>query len=267
MDVVVPAHNEEAGISACLDRLAESTAVGKVVVVANGCADRTAEVARAHSSAPDVVVLGTAGKAAALNAGDARCTGFPRAYLDADVELGGRALDALAAAAARPEFEAAVPAARIDLTGASWAVRRYYAVWQRLPAVHRSSAGRGVYVLDARAHDRLFPLPGDLISDDGHVSASIERRVVVPEAVVTVRAPRDLGSLVRRRQRVHSGNARLVRAAGPPTGVRTVVGLLRDRQAYMADVAVFLAVTIAARAMANLRRGPIDWGTDHSSRG
>ncbi|WP_018683780.1 glycosyltransferase family A protein [Actinokineospora enzanensis] len=266
MDVVVPAHNEEHGITACLDRLAAATEVTRIVVVVNGSTDRTEELARKHSSRPDVIVVEQPGKVGALNAGDARCSGFPRAYLDADVELDGAALDALARAARGGDAEAAVPTARIDLTGASWPVRRYYAVWQRLPAVHRSSAGRGVYVLERAAHDRLFPLPADLINDDGHVSGQVPRRVVVADAVVVVRAPRDVRSLVRRRRRVHHGNTRLSRPGAPATGLSTVFGLLRTRQAYVADVAVFLLVTLFSRLAVAARRGPVDWGTDKSTR-
>ncbi|GAA3046353.1 glycosyltransferase [Actinokineospora globicatena] len=266
MDVVVPAHNEEFGITACLDRLAESVEVNRVVVVANGCADRTAELARAHPSAPLVLEVPEPGKAAALNAGDALCVDFPRAYLDADIELRGADLDALAAAAREPGVAAAMPSARLDLTGASWAVRRYYAVWQRLPSVHRSAAGRGVYVLDRDAHERLFPLPPDLISDDGHVSNSVRNRTVVAGAVVTVRAPKDLRSLVRRRQRVHRGNTHIQQSSAAGTGMATMVALVRTRQAYVVDVAVFVAVTLLARVLVTTRRGPVEWGTDQSSR-
>ncbi|MCP2273547.1 glycosyltransferase family 2 protein [Actinokineospora diospyrosa] len=266
MDVVVPAHNEEFGITACLDRLAGSTQVNRVVVVANGCGDRTAELARAHFSAPIVIEVEQPGKAGALNAGDAVCVEFPRAYVDADIELDGADLDALAVAAGEPGVEAAIPSARLDLSRSSWLVRRYYAVWQRLPAVHSSSAGRGVYVLGRDAHDRVFPLPPDLISDDGHVSRLVPDRAVVDGATVTVTAPRDLRSLVRRRQRVHSGNTRIQQSSAAGAGLATVLGLVRTRQAYLLDVAVFVGVTLLARVLVSARRGEVGWGTDHSSR-
>ncbi|WP_051386442.1 glycosyltransferase [Actinokineospora inagensis] len=265
MDVVVPAHNEESGITACLDRLAESIEVKRVVVVANACSDRTAELARNHHSNPDVIVVEQPGKALALNAGDALCEGFPRAYLDADIDLAGADLDALAKAVV-PGVDASYPASRIDLDGTSWLVRRYYAVWQRLPSVSRSSAGRGVYVLSEAAHNLLFPLPEDLISDDGHVSRTITNRTVVPTAVVTVKAPRDIRSLVRRRLRVHRGNTRIQQSSATGSGLASVFNLLRTRQAYVTDVAVFISVTMLARIMVSTRRGPVDWGTDHSSR-
>ncbi len=271
MDVVVAAHNEESVITGCLDRLAESRAVRRVVVVANGCTDRTAELARTHPSAPEVLVVPEPGKAAALNLGDGRCETFPRAYLDADVELSGRGLDSLATAIGERDAHAAVPSVRMELTHSSWLVRRYYAVWQALPAVGASSAGRGVYVLSKAAHERVFPLPDGLISDDGYVSRRVppHERVEATEAVVVVRAPRDARSLIRRRQRVQRGNAGLhrPRSMSPGTGVRTVAHLVRDGRAGAFDAVVFVAVTALARAAAKLRRGRAnDWGFDASSR-
>lgn len=44
--VIVPAHNEEAGIGAMLDDLASALALETVVVVADNCTDRTADIAR-----------------------------------------------------------------------------------------------------------------------------------------------------------------------------------------------------------------------------
>ncbi|GLZ39300.1 glycosyltransferase family 2 protein [Actinokineospora sp. NBRC 105648] len=268
MDVVVPAHNEEFVITGCLDRLADATSVNRVIVVANGCTDRTVELARAHPSAPEVVVVERPGKAGALNAGDARCATFPRVYLDADIELSGPGLDALATTAKDTDAEAVMPAVRLDLAGASWPVRRYYAVWQRLPAVNSSSAGRGVYLLTATAHERVFPMPTDLISDDGYVSQRVpqDSRALATEAVVVVKAPKDVRSLLRRRQRVHQGNTGLPQGKAGSTGLHTMAELVRTRQAGPVDVLVFVGITALARLLVRTRRGPVEWGTDQSTR-
>ncbi|WP_205315402.1 glycosyltransferase, partial [Nonomuraea lactucae] len=83
--VVIPAHNEEAVLGAGLAALLGGAEPGEfdVVVVANACSDRTAEVARA--AGVRVVETPTGGKAGALRLGDAACRAFPRLYLDADV--------------------------------------------------------------------------------------------------------------------------------------------------------------------------------------
>ena len=48
--IVIPAHNEETVIGRCLEVLLDGAAEGEfqVVVVPNGCSDRTADVARRY---------------------------------------------------------------------------------------------------------------------------------------------------------------------------------------------------------------------------
>ncbi len=90
--VVIAAHNEEHLIGACLRAIADQDFSGdvQVVVSANGCTDHTAEVAR--QAGVEVVDRPDPGKTAALNAGDAVATSFPRIYLDADIILPRNAL-------------------------------------------------------------------------------------------------------------------------------------------------------------------------------
>lgn len=65
---VLPAHDEEASIGAALESLAaQSVPPDRVVVVADGCTDRTAEVARARGAEVLVTVGNTDKKAGALN--------------------------------------------------------------------------------------------------------------------------------------------------------------------------------------------------------
>ena len=106
ISIVIPAHNEEQVIGRLLEGVTRGAEPGEleIVVVTNGCTDRTAEVA---ASFPGVTVVDSpvASKAVALNLGDATVTGFPRLYLDADIEVdiaarpGGR----------RPRCAAATP--------------------------------------------------------------------------------------------------------------------------------------------------------------
>ncbi|HEX5730902.1 glycosyltransferase, partial [Microbacterium sp.] len=81
---VIAAHNEERVIGACLDALIRQDVLGdEIIVVANGCTDRTAEVARGYGVT--VIDLPQPGKPGALNAGDAVVSTSPRVYLDADI--------------------------------------------------------------------------------------------------------------------------------------------------------------------------------------
>lgn len=81
--VVVPAHNEEDSIVTCLVALIQQRAecTIEVIIVANGCTDRTADLARdlsAQARDTDVrlhaLEIDEASKSAALNAGESAGT-------------------------------------------------------------------------------------------------------------------------------------------------------------------------------------------------
>ena len=95
---VIPAHNEESVIATTLETLLAQARSGEfdVIVVCNGCDDRTEEAARQFAgrgvrtfSSP---VLS---KVAALNLGDHHATTSTRVYIDADVKLSTKSLHRL----------------------------------------------------------------------------------------------------------------------------------------------------------------------------
>ena len=98
--VVIPAHNEEAVIGRCLSSLMDGAPPEEleVLVVCNGCDDRTADVARRSAPNATVLEIPVASKVEALNVGDEHATHFPRFYVDADVELSYPALVSVARA-------------------------------------------------------------------------------------------------------------------------------------------------------------------------
>jgi glycosyltransferase involved in cell wall biosynthesis len=107
LTVIIPARNEAKTIGDCLrallsQRLPEAVSV-HIIVVANGCTDTTALVARAFTShlavrgiGFKVVETAVAGKAHALNLGDRLVEDGARVYLDADVRCAPDLLRALA---------------------------------------------------------------------------------------------------------------------------------------------------------------------------
>ena len=292
--VVVPAHNEEAVIGRTLDRLLAGARPGelRVVVVPNACTDRTAEEARKAAArhapavssgdqrpaAGGVLVVETdvPGKPHALRLGDAHCGGvFPRVYLDADVELTAESVRALVAACARPGVLACAPVPELDLTGVGPVARRMHRVHERLVAPHRALAGVGVYVLTAEGHARAFPIPDEVISDDGwvHRSFAPHERAVVPEARSLVRPARTVRAHLRRRVRVRLGNRQLdalgLPAWEPRLRLADLLALVRRREAAVPDAACYLAVQLLDRALTAVRArrgGAPAWGTDASTR-
>ena len=172
-------------------------------------------------------------KREALLAGDRAATGFPRIYVDADVELGSADIRALADALARPGALAAGPERVLALSGASWLVRWYYDVWARLPEVRSGLFGRGVIGLSEAGHARVASLP-PLLADD--LAASLvfgpDERVIVPGARVVVHVPRTAGDLLRRRVRAAMGVDQVEQAEGGPeasarTRPRDLLALVR----------------------------------------
>ncbi len=264
--VVIAAHDEAAVLGRCLDALLSDGTDLDVTVVANGCRDATADVARARGVR--VVELPVASKPAALNAGDEVAVGFPRAYLDADIVLSGADLARLAVAVGPDGALAAVPSRTVATAGCPLPVRAYYAVHGRLPVHGRSLTGRGVIVLSQEGRARFDRFP-DQIADDLFLDSLFapEETRQVSEVTVTVAAPRRTRDLLRRLARVRAGNAAL-RAALP--GVRPA-----DRWSWLRDVvlprpwlapaaACYVAITLAAATAA--RRPTTGWGRDDSTR-
>jgi glycosyltransferase involved in cell wall biosynthesis len=275
--VVIAAHNEAAVIGRCLNALLGEAAPGEfdVTVVANGCTDDTAAVAARPGVR--VVDLATAGKAAALNAGDAASVGFPRVYLDADIVLTTAAVRSLAEALGGGGAGAATVGRQLDLTGRPLLVRAYFAVHGRLPVFRDGLFGRGVVALSESGRARFDRFP-ELVADDLFLDSlftQAEKRHVTSYAA-RVATPRRTGDLVRRLVRVRGGNAamRAASANGEVTApVRSAARLswLRDvvlPRPWLAPAAVcYVAVTVvAALAARRAGDGGAAWGRDESSR-
>jgi glycosyltransferase involved in cell wall biosynthesis len=274
--VVVPAHDEEAVIADRLGGLVASLPPGAVelVVVANGCTDATADVAR-RIPGSRVVELVEASKTAALNAGDRAATAFPRIYLDADILISGAALTRLAAALTVPRPVVAAPRVSFDSSGSSWAVRRFFAVFERLPYAGRGLVGLGVYGFSEQARRRFGDFP-DVVADDLYVQRmfSDDERISVGDSFVVV-APKDLRRLVAVRTRVARGNRQLAERAAefglgnPSTAAgtaRQLAGLVIRRPLLLPSALIYLGVTVAARRRARRTPAGAAWERDDSSR-
>jgi hypothetical protein len=276
--IVIPAHDEEGGIARCLSSLARpGIEQVEVVVVANGCTDRTADTARGYArDVPRLTVLElpAASKTAALNAGDAACRAFPRIYLDADVLLDGDGVDGLITELETQAPRVASPRVVFDTSGAGVAVRAFYRAYGTLPYVREGLIGLGVYALSEAGRKRFEEFP-DVTGDDLFVQRLFgEAERATSSGTFTVHTPRTLRDLVRVRTRVAQGNAQLARLDAPAlsdnetTTGRTLRALLDEvrRQPRLAPAAaVYVAVVLAARVQA--RRTPDrTWWRDESSR-
>ncbi|PFG38853.1 glycosyl transferase family 2 [Georgenia soli] len=290
--VVIAAHDEEHVIGRCLRALLTGATPGEleITVVANGCTDRTAQVAAGHPGVR-VVEIREANKSRALNVGDRATTAFPRVYLDADLEASPDMVRELCRALRQaPSDEtrtpeqvtddgalplAVAPRRAVDTRGRPWPVRAYYAVNTRLPTFEGSLFGRGMFALSEQGRARFGEFP-DLVSDDMFVDAQFARheKRQVDSVVMVVPAPLRTRDLTRRLVRVWSGARQLRDAAG--TG--EVTGEVRgsDRWAWLRDVVVpeprlvpagivYVLLTLGAGALARVRAGQV-WERDESTR-
>ena len=266
--IVIPAHDEERvigrTIEAALDGL--DPADFETVVVCNATTDATAQVAAAYDGVR-VVEIPTASKTAALNAGDAAVSAFPRVYLDADVVLSPGALEAVVGALESGHL-AAAPRPMFDMTGLSLPCRAYYAIRSRLGYVRHHVIGAGVYALSEQGRARFGAFP-DVIADDGFVYAHFEHaeRHNPDGATFTVHPPRTLRSLYRRQVRIVAGNQELAalghRVQAPRPTWRDIV---RQEPRLLPAALVYVAVTVAARLHARVRSTRA-WNRDETSRG
>ena len=210
VSVIIAAYDEEAVLGATLDALRDDAPEAEVIVVPNGCSDRTADVARSRSGVR-VIELAHGSKPHALNAGDAVATTYPRIYLDADIRVPRGAIDALVRALEQPGVLAAVPARRLDVEGRPWMVRAHSRVHERLPVFRDGLFGRGMIAVSEAGRSRFGSFP-DMVADDLFLDSQFtsRERAHVDDVAVTVQTPTTTRELLDRLERV---TARFVRHA------------------------------------------------------
>lgn len=171
--VVIPANNEETWIARCLRAVLASHGPdhAQVIVVANGCTDNTAEIARgltrdfaARGWALVVLELMQGGKIAALNAGDGWVTAPVTVYLDADVGVGPDVLGQLAGALRRDAPAYGSGTLHIP-TPQSAISRAYLRIYEQVPFITTGVPGCGLFAVNTAGRARWGKWP-DIISDD-----------------------------------------------------------------------------------------------------
>ncbi|MFD1195103.1 glycosyltransferase family 2 protein [Seohaeicola saemankumensis] len=260
LSIIIPANNEEAFLGACLSSILASDSPAcpvEIVVVANGCTDRTAEVARGFESRAqargwrmEVLELCQGDKMRALNAGDAAAHWPWRAYLDADVTLSPALLGQLCKALDGPKARYA--SGRLRITAQGWVSRAYAATYRRVPFMARGVPGCGLFAVNAAGRARWGKFP-DIISDDTYV-----RLLFRPDERINVAATYDwpivegFAALVRVRQRQDRG-VRQVAALFPDLMANDdkaklgVPGMLLLAARNPVGFAVYSAVALAVR--------------------
>ena len=182
ISIIIPANNEERVIERCLNYLQKhlNPEEAEIIVVCNGCTDKTAKIVRAMDSDIRLIETPLASKANALNLGDKYSIGFPRIYLDADILISGEDITKLANELKKGVLLAASPALKIDTKGRPWTIRAFYQRWCNLPFVTEGTIGCGIYALSKQGRQRFDKFP-EITADDSFVRflfSSTERGIV-----------------------------------------------------------------------------------------
>ncbi len=275
--IIIPAHNEEKVIAASLKPLVEAASSGllEIIVVCNGCTDKTREVVTSFGSAVKCIETTIPSKTNALNLGDIAAHFFPRFYQDADVVLSLDTIYKIAQVLRSGKFLAASPTMHMDLRNSSWTVRSYYEVWQQLPYVKEGMIGTGVYALSQEGRNRFdtFPL---VIADDGYIRAlfTSHERTSVESCKSLVRAPVNLNNLLKIKTRSRLGGYELKKKFPEllkneeKNYYNALFKLLKKLQLWP-KILIYLYVNLRSRLQANKHariKGYTGWDRDESSR-
>lgn len=282
LSVIIPAHNEEAVIESCLQSLQTDLPQGgiEVIVVCNGCSDRTADLSRAASGPITVVESDVASKHQALNLGDELASGRHRAYLDADTVLSPGALRAIVELLDMPGIQAASPEVAFDVTNCSWAARQFHRIWAQSPYfTERTTLGAGFYALSEEGRARFERFP-EAVGDDFFIASTIaeRHRATARGATFTPLLPTTLRQMMNVHIRHYGAHVELTdqfAAAGreaelapPDRNYRWLLPSLKSPQNWP-GIALFVMVKIGARPLGKRKARDArmtDWNRDDDAR-
>ena len=277
ISIIIPAHNEEKVIAAALNPLIAASRRGivEIIVVCNGCTDKTADVVASFGKAVKCIETPIPSKTNALNLGDSEANCFPRIYQDADVVLSFETIRKIVQILQSGRFLAAAPVMRMDFRNASWLVRSYYEVWQQLPYIQEGMIGTGVYALSEEGRKRFNTFP-QIVSDDGYIRALFKthERTTVNSCYSLITAPANLMNLLKIKTRSRLGVYELKKKFPELQGNEekkygnALYRLLREIRLWP-KIPVYLFINLIARYKAKkyvYSHNPIVWERDESSR-
>lgn len=272
--IIIAAHNEESTIRATLTALGGGRSSNfTIMVVCNGCVDNTETIVRKEF--PEVVCesLNQASKANAIRHAESLGIGFPRVYLDADIQLSQSMAEHLIRHALHCNNAALViPRSHTLLEGCNNAVKRFYQVWYETPYVKLQGFGAGCYVLNQTGRARFGEWP-DLIADDGFVRTQFASHEITINqySYVTVKAPKSLWSLLKVKARSKYGNLQLRDHQRNNTATwhqYSAVNLGQSSTQTTLNLFIYLVINSLAASMAKWHKltGSFLWHRDNSNR-
>lgn len=214
ISIVIPAHNEAQVLERTLRTLTAGIKPGEaeIIVVANGCTDSTASIAGEWGDPVRIIDTEVGNKSHALNLGDEAATGFPRFYVDADVDLPFESVRKVAAVLdADSDVHVAAPKLELEMRGRSLPVRMYYDIWTRLPYYRENMIGTGVYAVSEQSRQAFDRFP-NIWGDDEFIRRTYapKHRRTVEDATFRIYPPKTLRNAIHIRVRWALGRLELL---------------------------------------------------------
>jgi glycosyltransferase involved in cell wall biosynthesis len=259
VSVIIPAHNEQDYIDACLVALLAQTGAPprvEVLVMANACTDATVRRALTYKKRMSakgwklrVLRVPTPGKTHALRCADRAASGLALVYLDADVICGPKMLGKLHQALA-PGYPLYASGKLQIAPAQTWISRAYGRTWSALPFMQSKAVGAGLFAVNRAGRAKWDAFP-DIISDDTFVRLQFapQDRIEVDEAFIWPLVE-GFPNLVRVRRRQDAGVTEIARLypdliaheAKPKADFKTL--LMRDPISFLSYCSVKLAVKL-----------------------
>lgn len=270
--VIIPAHNEETSISTLLQAIYSGVVDGvySVTVACNGCSDNTVAVVRKGFPLINCLDIECAGKTHALNEAEAGGLGFPRIYVDADVNIDRNSLlQLIEVCNGSAEPLVVAPRGQLNTTHSSRLVGAYYRAWKKTRFFSEYGYGAGVYALNRSARGAFARFP-DIISDDGYIRAlfAYQNIAVCEQALSEVSAPGTFLDLLRIKTRSKLGKLQLAQQQDCKVPAARATSSFTIRPSLW-ELLVYYVVNLVAYANALRYRGRYAhyrWHRDESSR-
>ncbi|WND03270.1 glycosyltransferase [Temperatibacter marinus] len=275
--ILIPACNEEAVIQSTLHSLLLDAKPNEfdIIVLCNGCFDRTADLAREVHKDISVVEINKPSKTNALNIGISHTKTENIVFLDADIKVTAKSVRTLIKNLEQSQTHLAFGRAVFIVDQASYLVRSFYKAWHLNPYFDEGKIG-GYFALSKAGIDRLGTFP-EITNDDEFVKRKLTSRSYEPQAAYYIDTPRTFPSLLNVRSRVYKGNQELETANAQ--GFQPKLGsakkrhnallfmkrIIKNPQTWIGAL-IFALSVILVRLRTKIQRQSMIWEKDHTTR-
>lgn len=274
--IIIAAYNEASLIRSTLNALLsdKKNDYYQVLVICNGCTDNTEKIIHDEFETVLCHSIPQASKSLAIRYAESLKPGFPRLYLDADIELNAvDAVDIIRYTQNRTNAALVIPASSIYTKNSDYFVRCFYRAWYNTFFVQQLGFGAGAYLLNKAARSR-FDLWPELIADDGFIRSQFDTQEthVLSQYQVRVKAPKNLLSLIKVKSRSKLGNIELdkyLSTKGSENSLKNTKELIDKKNTTNSfDKFIYRLINITALTLAKWHSftGFKSWSRDNSNR-